>query len=134
MAKKARKKKLEENEFGEQIEIDGEDESSDDFIGDESFAKAEGSTANAHAKKLAKRTSVEKKTGEPRSVFYTMKGLYKIIKVIVKARGVYEVYVGSLKRNKVDLETMIKLYKKEGTWVEPHAVKQAIEDGRKGLK
>ena len=109
-----------------------EDESFMEAV-DETFAEAAGTPGNAHAKKLAKKASAVKKDSEPRGHFYMVKNQTKVVKVLVKAQGVYEVYVASLKRHKDQLDAAIKKWKKEGEWIEPHQYDEKILSIRKGL-
>lgn len=109
---------LEGGEFSEE-ELGEESMSEDESVEakqDETFAEAKGLPANAHAKALAKEKSKIKI--EPHAAFYTSKGT-KIIKVVVKAQGSHEVYIGNMIRHKADLNPIIDKWKKEGKWVEP---------------
>ena len=106
---------------------DAEDE------GGETFAESAGTPANAHAKKLAKQKSALKKSSEPSGAFYMVKNLTKVVKVLVKKSGVFQIYVGSLKRNKAELDAVIARWKKQGEWCEPHEAKAKIEEIRKAL-
>lgn len=108
------------NEFGEEIQLE-----------EKTFSQAEGLPANKHAKALAKKKSSKK--DEPEKVaFYTLKG-DKVIKMLVSLNGSYEVYIGNLKRHKDGLAEVMKIWKKDGLWVESHAVKEKIAEIRKKL-
>lgn len=145
MAKKkvTRRKKIEvdgaEQEFGEEVEVDeddnfmdaGEDES--DHGKDVTFADAEGTPANKHAKAKAKEEAANKKKAEPSASFYTLKNLTKVVKIVVKARGVYEIYVGNMKRHAGQLDGLVKVWKKQGEWVEAHERKAKVRELRAAL-
>lgn len=127
MAKrKVRRKVKAENEFGEEIETEQEVEVSEDAPVDETFAESAGLPANKHAKLQAQKDAANKKKEVPHGVFYTMKDANKVIKVKVKLQGVYEVYVGNMKRHKDGLVPAIKNWKAKGAWCEPHEVKDKI--------
>lgn len=100
---------------------------------DETFADAEGTPGNAHAKKIAKAASKAKLEGEPSAHFYTMKGAEKVVKIVVKHRGAFEIYVGNLKRHGADLKGLIAVWKKGGEWFEPHQREEKIKELRNGL-
>lgn len=100
---------------------------------DETFADAAGTPGNAHAKKLAKAKSKEEKTDEPRAHFYTMKGAEKVVKIVVKHRGAFEIYVGNLRRHGANLKGLIAVWKKDGEWFEPHQREEKIAELRKSL-
>lgn len=110
--------------------IDAEDE------GGETFAESAGTPANAHAKKVAKAGARAKalSKSEPRGSFYMVKNLTKVVKVLVKSSGVHEVYVGSLKRHKDQLASVIAKWKKDGDWIEPHQYEGKIKEIRESLK
>lgn len=91
------------------------------------FAEAVGLPANQQAKALARKEAEEKKLAEPQMSFYTVKAPNKVVKQIVKMKGVYEVYIGNLKRHKDGLEPMILKWKEEKMWVEPHLVPEMIK-------
>lgn len=99
----------------------------------ETFAEAAGTPANVHAKKLAKAGSKAKQDEEPRAHFYTMKGAEKVVKIVVKHRGAFEIYVGNMRRHGASLKGLIKLWQKEGVWAEAHQRKEQIEKLRAGL-
>lgn len=133
MAKKraARKKKSEDvietgDDFIEQPDGDLDFDGSEDAPKAQTFAESAGTPANAHAKELAKKESAAKKHVEPSASFYTLKGLSKVIKTIVKQRGVFEVYVGNKDRHEENLKVLIESWKKQGLWLEPHQVKEKI--------
>ena len=100
---------------------------------DETFADAEGTPGNAHAKKLAKASSKAKLTEEPRAHFYTMKGAEKVVKIVVKHRGAFEIYVGNLRRHGANLKGLIAVWKKDGEWFEPHQREEKIAELRESL-
>lgn len=100
---------------------------------DETFADAEGTPGNAHAKRLAKAGSKAAKTDEPRAHFYTMKGPEKVVKIVVKHRGAFEIYVGNLRRHGADLKGLIAVWKKDGDWFEAHQREEQIAKLRAGL-
>lgn len=93
---------------------------------DPTFAESVGLPANEHAKKLAKQKSKSEPTAK--GVFYTQKEKEKIIKLIVKKDKVYSVYLGSLKKHKDALGGMIKRWKEEGVWLEPHQVEAKLDE------
>ena len=124
-------------EFDQDFSEDIEDEGG--FESGETFVDSEGTPANKHAKELAKQKASDLKNVEPRLSFYTVKGggrdleSGKVVKIIVKARGVYEVYVGNLKRNGEQLQGLVKIWQKEGAWAEPHQVKELVKELRAKL-
>ncbi len=114
----------------------------------ETFAEAQGLPANAHAKKIAKEKSkkdieaaeakakllADEKEGKkrpptPAGIFYTRKGEHKIIKLSVKKDPikVFSIYVGNIKKHKESLDPLIKHWKKEGVWLEPHEVDAKVD-------
>lgn len=108
------------------LEAEGEDETL-------TFAGAMGTPANAHAKKLAKDAAAAKVKKDSRAHFYTMKGAEKVVKVVVKHGGAFEVYVGNLKRHGENLKGLIQVWKKGGEWVEAHQRAEQIAKLRAGL-
>lgn len=99
----------------------------------ETFAEAKGVPANAHKKEIAKKEAAQKKTLEPQGVLYTHKKGEKCVKVIVKHQSVGEVYVGNMIRHKDGLGPLIKKWKEEGSWCEPHELKDKIAQVRAKL-
>jgi hypothetical protein len=93
---------------------------------DVTFAEAQGTEANQHAKKLAKEKASKKKEKHP--VVYSQAGS-KVISVCVKPHGTHRQYVGSLLKKKEAgaLKTSIAQWKKDGLWVEQHALEQYAE-------
>jgi hypothetical protein len=153
MARARRKKK---NELGEEIEVHddeqgfldedmSEDEAAEEapkkkakpavnkFEQAKTFAEQDGTPGNKHAKELARMEQALKKREVPRGSFYTAQGK-KVLKIMVKADRVLQVYVGNLVRHKDGLDPVIARWKKEGHWVEPHAVKAKIAALRAELK
>jgi len=130
--KVVRRKKIVPDHEGIDQEIETDEEIEIDE--DPTFAEAPDAAPVKKAKEVAQKKSRDAKALEPRATFYTMKGADKVVKVLVKHRGVYEIYLGRmLKKHKAALESMILGWKKKGEWVEPHAAKAKIEELRKAL-
>lgn len=94
---------------------------------DTTFAEAQGTEANQHAKVLAKEKSKKKKPVY--ASYYTLNG-QKVIKFTVKPHGVYNEYVGSLakKQEAAILKDSIASWKKQSLWVEPHNVESFCKE------
>jgi len=113
------------NKRNEEVEASDAEQSLEQ-ASDQTFAESSGLPANEHAKKLAKEKS--KRPPTPKGVFYTQKEKEKVVKLIVKKDKVFSVYVGSMKKHKDALAGMVKKWKEEGVWLEPHQVEAKLSE------
>ncbi len=108
--------------MGRRKKVDGTEETE---VAEPTFAEAKGSEANQQAKKIAQEKSKKAKT--PAFTFYTKNG-NKVLKLSVKQGKTHSVYIGnySTKKNKAQLDPLIKQWKSEGVWLEESDRKEKI--------
>ena len=97
------------------------------------FKESKGSEANQHAKAIAKAKSKKEKV--PSHTFYTQRGS-KVLKITATPGKTHSIYVGNLtaKKNKVQLEPLIVGWKKEGSWLHEHEVKEKMNEIQEAFK
>jgi hypothetical protein len=85
----------------------------------EQFSDNQGSAANEHAKKIAKKEAKRKLLEEaPHKIVYTKSG-NKVLEVKVSARGAESKYYGNVTKpkEKQHIEEQMVIWKKNGQWV-----------------
>lgn len=82
-----------------------------------------GNPANEHAKKLAKEAST-KKVKLVKTIYTVKDG--KVLRIDVKPNGSYSSYIGNYKKNKEQINVLIKQWEKESVWVPEHQVEESI--------
>jgi hypothetical protein len=99
----------------EQVEADTHATSNLEESQEVTFAEAEGTPANKHAKKLAKEKAKKKANEAIFKHFYTV-NRDKVLKIVCKPGAAYSVYIGNMKKSGDSLNVQIAKWKKEGLW------------------